>query len=292
MSDNAHIEALKYLPSRFGFCIRAVSHTCKNDTPSCASRSEAQQRLMGTMDKFMAELHEFKEVMLSSLGYAKQVGEVAYNTRNAQFIELYNTLRSVVEAPRQKKKPLYELCIYYRKDDEGNDVEKVFPIYDPDTARVIRELEDVEDLAPKILCETVLQQIVNRWETLLSSLIKIQYSSNPNLITNQIEVSYDQLLAAEERGGIIALFIDKIASEALKGGIEDHLRYFKENKEFKIDFTTCFPATRDLKEIMYHRDVVVHCDGIASELHCKKMRGICPKEDVPIQGSRVKTDFN
>ena len=290
MSDNRINDDLKYLPNRFGFYIRNVKAK-KSVKSEIEAKHESQQRIYDVMDDFLSELHDFKDIMLSLLGYAKQVGAVAYNTRNAQFIELYNALRAIVEAPRQNKKPLYELCIYFRKDVNGEDIEQVFPIYDPDKARTIRELEDIDDSAPQILCETVLQQIVNRWEAHLTNLVKIQYSSNPNLLTNKIEVTYDQLLGAKERGGFSRLFIDKIAAEALDGGIEDHLRFFREDKEFSFDFGKYFSEFRALKEIMYHRDVVVHCDGIASEQHCKKMLGICPKSEVPRQGSRVPTDF-
>ena len=152
-------------------------------------------------------------------------------------------------------------------------------------------LDFTNGIAPKILCETVLQQIVNQWESHLANIIRITYSSDRRLLVNPIELTFEQVLSC---GGLEALkrvFVDKIVSSAMRGGIDDHLRFFKEDKGFCIDLQDVFPELSALKEVMYHRDVIVHCDGVASQRHCERMRGICKEEEMPKQGERIITDL-
>lgn len=294
-------EVASFIPNGFGFYIRPYQDK-KKSASECSQKTpvDKQKHFRRVLGKYSSCLNGFSETMLSLLRYAKQVGDVAKNTQNARRIELYNVIRSVVEGGKKKKgKPLYELVIGLVGDQNPKDtksdgvavIEKSFPIWDDDKARMISELDDTIGVAPKIVCETVLQQIVNRWESHLSNIIRIKYSSDESLLIDPIELTFDQIRSCDGIDLVKHLFVDKIVSSAMKGGIEDHLKFFKDDKGFRINFCECFPKLNALKEVMFHRDVVVHCDGVASQRHCEKMRGICGKESMPKVGTRVRTDL-
>lgn len=288
--ENMNVDHFK--PTSFSFYIRRVQGG-NNDTNTAADKSCATVVFDDLLDDYISEGKEFQSVMLSLLDYADSVGNVAKNTQNIRRVELYNELLSVIEAPScRRRNPIRELVVFVHgeKDDERR--EFVFPIDDVEKARAIKELEDAQGVAPRILCETMLQQIVNRWETHLSKIVKIKYSNNPNLLTkDKVELSFEQLQSVDDLFSLRRLFLDKIVAKSMEGGIENHLKFFKDSKAFELDFAGLFSEVNRLKEISYHRNVVVHCDGIASERHCQKMKGICASQDVPKRGRRLKTDL-
>lgn len=280
-------------PQSFGFHIEpCVSSDKDRLAPARGNISDEQVYL--PLDSYLSVAFEFKQIMLSLFEYASSVGRVAADTQKARRIELYNTLQKTVEASKVKrKKALFELVFHIKGQETGRTIEKRYPIFDPENARAIRELEDVEGVAPRIVCETVLQQIVNRWESHLANVIRIKCTSDSRLLAKKkIDLSYDQLHRSSNIDELKRLFVDKVVADALEGGIEDHLRFLKENKDINIDFAERFREINRLKEVSFHRDVVVHCDGIVSERHCQKMRGICKECDVPKLGSRLETSLD
>ena len=293
--------AKTFIPKGFGFYIRPYQGKRSSVlNKPCKKEIDKQIQFRQVVGRYSSCLHDFSGSMMSLLRYTKQVGDVAKNTQNARRIELYNAIRGVVNGSKKKRgMPFYELVIGLVGDPKSGDtdsgdvpvIEKSFPIWDVDQARMISELDDAIGVAPKIVCETVLQQIVNRWESHLANIIRIKYSSDDSLLTIPIELTLDQIRSCGEMDLVKHLFIDKIIACAMKGGTEDHLRFFKEDKGFRINFQDCFPFLNILKEVMFHRDVVVHCDGIASQRHCERMRGICKADKMPKVGERVRTDL-
>ena len=285
--------AKPFIPEEFGFRIRPYQD--KRQSVSGQQHGvpvDKRKEVRDILYILAMEMRHFSEIMLSLLRYAKQVGDVAKNTQNLRRIELYNAIRSVIEGETQRRgKPLFELEIFLKGQGPKELVRKVYPVWDYNQVRMINELDDINDVAPKILCETVLQQIVNRWETHLSNIVRTKYSTDTTLLTDPLELTYEQISSCDGISSVRRLFVDKIVATAMKGGIEDHLRFFKESKGFNINFQEFFPSLNALKEVMFHRDVVVHCDGIASQRHCEKMQGICKAEDVPKQGMKIRTDL-
>ena len=243
------------------------------------------------LDSYISAAYEFEKIMLSLLEYATSVGRVAADTQKARRIELYNILREVVEDSKAKRRrALYTLVFYVKNGEPDHIVEKRYPIFDAEMARTIRELEDVDGVAPRIVCETVLQQIVNRWEAHLANVVRIKVMSDQSLLAkNKIELSYDQLRRSSCLDELRRLFVERVVADAMEGGVEDHLRFLKEN--LGVDFASCFHDINRLKEVSFHRDVVVHCDGIVSERHCQKMRGICKASEIPKIGSKLETSL-
>lgn len=292
IKDNA---SASLISKSFTIRLHRTSRKASTPTQHHDAKTGKEQLLQNVLYDFSMGLHNFAEIMVSLLRYGKQVGDLAKNTQKIRHVELFNTIKSVVEesnTKRKRDKPLFELEITMLQDQPpAKQPKKVFPIWNVDHVRLLSELEDAEGVAPRILCETMLQQIVNRWETHLANIIRTLYASDANLLTESINVTFRQLASCGDLQSIQRLFVDQVVSAAMGGGIEEHLRYLKEDNAFGIDFEQYFPKLPALKEVMYHRDIIVHCDGIASPRFCKKMKGICKAREAPKQGERVRTDL-
>ncbi len=290
MSKNiSEVTDVPFVPDEFYFRIRPYIPDKVQKKVSNNEYSE-EEETYSTIYGYESVSQQFETVMLSLLGYVRQVGRVATNTADANRIKLYNVLRSVIEKTGSKRKgKIADLVLGFNKgkDEKVSPIEKTFPIYDSETSRTIRELRESCDVAPKIVCETMLQQIVNTWETLLGNLVRIRYINNPELLTEPLPLTFIQILKCGGPGELLTIYVDKVVGRVLGLDTDGQLKFFKE--EFKADLRQVFSRIDFLKEIVWRRHMIVHCDGKATEDYCKRVKHNTKKRLVP--GMRLETDL-
>ena len=265
------MNAEQFKPDDVCFYIRPVKKKCRGrHEDEVAEENVLFQRLECVAD-------DFTTVMESLLEYARQVLEVAHNSIANNLHGYHQGLLSVIKEAPGKKRTDYEMVVGFKSTEEQQGTcDFVVPILDLDKALKINEYLSTAIAAPRILCSTILQQIVNTWECLLSNFFSVQMSLQRKLINGKLSIPYESIRNIRDVSEVHRLAIEQTVYEIMRQGTRDQIAALK--TYFGIDALSSLKDIKVLEEIVVRRHTLVHCGGIASGDYCRYVSRLGLKE--------------
>lgn len=256
------------------FSLRRTTRASRKSSPEKsmvpASPKDSVQEISSN---YFHHVESFSTSMCYLVEYIHQAGSKARESLNANFAEIYRTLIDMIfEAKGCKKKTSEEIVLHFSKRGSTETIDVVVPLVDHDDWRTILQYANAANAAPRILAESMIQQIVNTWEHLLGSLIATRIDSNALKNNRNIHASFSELCKLKDVCEIKKVFIDKVVREFLRKNIDDQLSTL--NAEYKVDAISSFSKVllSDLKETIARRHAVVHCNSIATPEYCERVK--------------------
>lgn len=220
------------------------------------------RKLGGVADDFMM-------VMESLLQYARQGLEVSHNSMTNNLQGYYQGLITVLKGTT-KKHAQYEMVLDFKGQGEKTKGRQyVVPIQDLDQAFKVGDYLSTAIAAPRILCNSLLQQFVNTWEGFVGKCLSVRLEYQKKLINNKLTIPYESIRNLRDVSDVHRYAIEQTVGEVLRQNTRDQLALFK--TYFDIDVLSSLKDIKTLEEIVYRRHMLVHCDGIATGVYCKQI---------------------
>lgn len=278
----------------------------ESDTTDQSSVSEKQNsETAEALEAFMAIGQRFTTVLQLLWTYAHSVGEVAERTSLMNVASVAILLKQLNERESRaaENEPhiaevLY--CIILGLEGEPDkEVKSSHKVYDIDHFQKITDCIRFHDAALDILNDTVLQQIVNTWESCLGSLVAWYISSSGESIIQDESITYQEVMKFGTFDEVKRYVVDQQVDEFLKrkDSIEQ-LNYFRE--KMHADLSSHFDRKKDLAEIVLRRHAVVHASGRASseyyrrakKLDAKFVEGLKVGDSIRPTSAYIKTSWS
>lgn len=221
----------------------------------------------------------FSSFMCYLLEYMRQIRDYSAKSIQTNYAQMYSLFIDMIfEAKQNRKKTDTEVVLNFSASNNPTSVNVTIPVVDEDKLRSVLQYREAAVAAPKILAETMIQQIVNTWETLLSSLIETRMDIKMLKNKASIQVSFSEISRCGNIPEIKNLFISKILREFLGKNIDEQIAVL--HSDYKIDFASAFGSLHlaDLKETIAQRHAIVHCNSIATLEYCERLKKIGKKE--------------
>lgn len=267
----------------FSFEFRPVERIARRKSKAETTEKESSQETIPNIAYAYRDcMASFSSLMCYLLEYMHQVGSNSAKSIHTNYAQIYRVfINMIFDAKRNRKKTDIEVSLHFFSKINPAHFEIVIPLVDEDNLRSILQYRDAAVAAPKILSETMIQQIVNTWETLLGSLIETRIDSKILKENAKIQVSLSEIDACADIAEIRKLFIGKILREFLGQNIDEQIA--KLNTDYRIDFSSSFGRAHlaDLKETIAQRHVFVHCNSIATPEYCERIRKLKKNALIP-----------
>lgn len=256
----------------FDFDIRPVELCAKQKSRASNKKDVATARDDSlTSYEYKSCVAEFSTSMCYLLEYMHQVGRNSSKSFDTNYAGIYRIFSDMIsEARRSKKKTALEVILRFSANNGEAKTEVVIPVVDEDKLRSIIQYTNAAIAAPRILAETMIQEIVNTWEHLLASLIGIRIDSTILKTNTKSKISYEEIDKFKDVSEIRQLFVEKIIREFLRQDIDELISAL--NTEYKVDFASNFTLLTDLKETIARRHAIVHCNSIATVEYCERLK--------------------
>ncbi len=264
---------------RFSFELRPVARIVrKKKQAETKEKNTSQETIARIRYAYKDCMTAFSSLMCYLLEYMKQVGNDSTKSVQTNYAQMFHVLIDMLfEARQSKKKADTEVVLHFADKNNPEQLDVVFPVVDDDKLRSILQYHDAAVAAPKILAETMIQQIVNAWEHHLGTLLETKTDVNILKNNTKTHLSFSDIERCKDIFEVKKLFVERILRKFLGKNIDEQLSML--NSDYKIDFSSAFGGEHlsDLKGIIALRHAIVHCNSIATPEYCEKIRKIGKK---------------
>ena len=273
----------------FSFSIRRAARALRKKDSAKVTPTSSRDKTQEISNDYLSHIESFSTTMSYLVEYIHQAGKKAHESWKTNFAEIYRTLIDVIiEAQNSKKQAEDEIVLHFSNNQSEETTDIVVPLVDRDHWRSILQYLKAANAAPRILAESMIQQIVNAWEHLIGALIGTRIDSNILIQNKSIHVSFAELRGLNEIGDIRNVFVSKIVRDFLRRNIDE--QFSSINSDYKIDVTSAFykELLSDLKEAIARRHAIVHCNSIATPEYCDRVKEL-GKEPPPVGEELIST---
>jgi len=253
----------------FSLSIEYSPHTKKK-------KKTKEKKSIDPVEHFVDIAQDFATILDMLWKYTLYIGGAAVRTSFSNLASLpilIHTLKKK-EIERSKSKKAIAKVVFAINPENEKDKKPISAlIYDWKDIEKVNDYRKYHDRALRILHESVLQQIVNAWEKILSDLLAWQFKNDPCSIPENQNIKISELLSSKNLDEMKEKVIHNEIKDFLKNNdSKGHLKYLHD--ELKIDLSSSFPYVAELKEIILRRHAIVHAGGIANAEYCSKLKKI------------------
>ena len=272
----------QFIPEDVAYYIRPVKKRGNKSNEGSETTDNALFR------KLESVADDFATVMESLLQYARQGLEVSQNSIANNLQGYYQGLITVLKGAT-KKHAQYEMVLGFKGQGENTKGRQyVVPIQDLDQAFKVGDYLSAAVAAPRILCNSLLQQFVNTWEGFVGKCLSIRLECQKKLISSKLAIPYESIRNIRDVSDLHRYAIEQTVGEVLRQNTREQLVLFK--TYFDIDVLSSLKDIKTLEEIVYRRHMLVHCDGIATGVYCKQIAKL--GFDEPNVGDDISPSFD
>lgn len=258
----------------FDFELHPVKHRSRKKNQKEIDEDKSPKAVMPAIAyEYRDSIAAFSSLMCYLLEYMKQIGNDSAKSIQTNLAEMYHVfINMIFEAKSNKKKNDAEAVLHFSTTNNPSPVDVILPIVDEDQLRSILQYREAAIAAPKILAESMIQQIVNAWENLLGSLLGTRIDANTLKNNANVQMTFSEIAKCKDIAEIKQRFTGKVLRKFLGGNIDKQLASL--NSDYKIDLPSALGSEhlKDLKAIIELRHAIVHCNSIATSEYCEKIR--------------------
>ena len=231
---------------------------------------------------------DFSTVLESLLDYARQGLEVSHNSVDNNLSGYYRGLSAIVKGTTKRRADFEMVLGFKGKDEKSEERQYVIPIQDVDMAFKVQDYLSAAIAAPRILCSSILQQLVNTWEGFVGNCLSMRIDYRKKLISNKLVIPYEAVRNIRDVSDLHRFAIEQTVGEIMRQSTRGQLMAFKDF--WGIDALSWLKDTKTLEEIVYRRHMLVHCDGVATGVYCKQVSKLGLAE--PKTGTDISPTFS